>query len=313
MSQFLFIFTVIVAGFITGQVLKKKKPSTEKLMPAFVFFALRFTVPISLLLAIWQLPLNSKAIFILPFLGFAVLLFGFGIGLVAGKFLKMTPHQIGAYAPAGGYTNMGVIGSLASLVFLGESGIALVPLVKLFEEIVYYAILFPYAARCSTQATNAKRRAFWLDPTLLISLSAVSLGFLLNFSGYDRPVFFNNVVDLFVPVGTFSLMIAVGLSFQLGSLGRLWKQALLLALAKQFLVPAFAVGLVFLVGAQSVQDGLVLQSLFLLSAMPMAFIVLVPAALYKLDQDLASVTWMLSLIVFILVLPSFPYLLKLLG
>lgn len=314
MSEFVFIFSVIAIGFSIGQVLKRSLPGyVDTLRHYSVYIALRIIVPLSLAAAIWQLALNTWTVLYLPFIGVSIFIVGFLLGLSLSKLLKLNDKQKGVYAPAGGYTNIGSFGSLAVLVFLGESGVALLPLFKLFEEVVYYAFFFPYAAKHSDVSGKAKPRAFWRDPILITTMTAVALGFALNFSGIERPAIFADLVSILIPLGTLSLMISVGLSFQLGSFGRLWKKALLISVAKQVLLPAIALGIVFALGIQHAQNGLILQVVFLLAAMPMAFIVVLPAAIYKLDQDLASLCWTMSFIVFLCVLPFFPFLLKLIG
>jgi len=44
--------------------------------------------------------------------------------------------------------------------------------------------------------------------------------------------------------------------------------------------------------------------------MPIAFLVILPAALYKLDQDLANACWVFSSLTFLVMLPFFPFLLS---
>jgi predicted permease len=105
-------------------------------------------------------------------------------------------------------------------------------------------------------------------------------------------------------------MISVGLVFRFGSIMKYWQQALVLALVKQFLLPLFVVGLVFAAGQWYAYDGLLLRVSVLIAMMPMAFIVLLPAAIYQLDQDLANACWLVNLTVFLMVVPFMPWVLS---
>jgi len=310
MNQFVFIFSVICLGFLVGQILGRKLPNrTAGIRQVTVFIALRISIPTSILLAIWQLhELNWQAA-ALPVIGTLFLLSGFGLGFVLSKMFGMTPIQRAVYAPAAGFTNIGAVGALVVLVFLGESGLALLPLFKLLEEFVYFALFFPYAAKFSP-TDKVQRRVWWQDRILQTMMVALIVGLVLNVTHVSRPIWMGSMSGVLVPLGTFSLMISVGLVFRFGSMLKYWREALVMALAKQFILPLLVLGMVFLSGQMTAFDGLLVQVFVLIAMMPMAFIVLLPAALYQLDQDLANACWLVNLIVFLSVLPFMPWFLS---
>lgn len=310
LNQFVFIFTVICLGFLVGQLLGRKLPDrTAVIRQVTVFIALRISIPISILLAIWQLhELNWQAL-ALPIIGTLFLLSGFGLGFVLSKLFSMSPIQQAVYTPAAGFTNIGAVGALVVLVFLGESGLALLPLFKLLEEFVYFALFFPYAAKFSP-AVTMQRRVWWQDRILQTMIVALLVGLVLNVTHVSRPTWMGSLSGVLVPLGTFSLMISVGLVFRFGSMLKYWREAVVMALAKQFILPLIVLGMVFVSGQMNTFDGLLLQVSVLIAMMPMAFIVLLPAALYQLDQDLANACWLVNLLVFLCVLPFMPWLLS---
>jgi len=309
MNTIIFISLVIVLGFLTGQILKRQlHQHTDQIRTLTVFIAMRITIPLSVMLAIWQLDIQSWLFAWLPVIGTIFLLSGFLIGWLVSKFFKLKDIQHAVVAPAGSFTNMGAIGSFVVFVYLGESGFALVPLFKLFEEVIYFAFLFPYASKFSA-LPNLKKRKIWQDPVLQTMFVALLLGATLNLTDMTRPDWFSSVTSVLIPTGTFSLMISIGLVFRFKAIFQHWRVALTLALCKQILLPVIVLGLIVLTGQAHFYDGLMLQVAVVLSAMPIAFLVILPAALYKLDQDLANSCWVMSSLAFLIMLPFFPFLL----
>jgi len=309
MNTIIFISLVIVLGFLLGQILKRQLPErVDQIRTLTVFIAMRVTIPLSVMLAIWQLDITSWLFAWLPIIGTVFLLCGFLIGWLVSKLFKLKDIQHAVVAPAGSFTNMGAIGSFVVFVYLGESGFALVPLFKLFEEVVYFAFLFPYASKYSS-LPNLKKRKIWQDPVLQTMFLALLLGTTLNLTGMARPEWFKAVTSVLIPTGTFSLMISIGLLFRFKAIFQHWRIALTLTLCKQILLPIIVLGLIIVTGQAHFYDGLMLQVAVVLSAMPIAFLVILPAALYKLDQDLANSCWVISSLVFLVMLPFFPPLL----
>ena len=305
MSTIIFIFLVILLGFLTGQILyRKASTNLDKIKLFTTFLAMRFTIPLSVMLAIWQLELQSWSLIWLPIIGSAILLSGFSIGWLVSKSFRLPGIQRAVVAPAGAFTNIGAIGSLVVFVYLGESAFALVPLFKLLEEFIYFGFLFPYAERFST-LKNIKKRALWKDPTLQAMFAALTLGAMLNVTEVVRPDWFKDVTSVLIPLGTFSMMITVGLVFRFNAILQHWKIALALSLSKQMLLPVIAYFLVVLTGQADAYDGLILQIAVLIATMPIAFIVILPASIYKLDQGLANSCWVMSSLVFLVMLPFY--------
>ena len=78
MSTIIFIFLVILLGFLTGQILyRKASTNLDKIKLFTTFLAMRFTIPLSVMLAIWQLELQSWSLIWFPIIGSAILLLGF--------------------------------------------------------------------------------------------------------------------------------------------------------------------------------------------------------------------------------------------
>lgn len=311
-SNSLFIFTIISAGFFAGQISQAViSRHIDETRYVALFIALRIAIPAAVLSAIWNLYIHDWSITLLPIIGAAIILSGFLIGLILCHFLQLNRAQTGVYAPAAGYTNIGAIGSFVVFMQLGEQGLALIPLFKLFEEIIYYALLFPYAARHSA-TTESDKKGIKCDPVIVITLSAAAVGFILNTLDIPRPQTITKAMDYLVPFGTFCLMYAVGLTFKTKSLQSNFKLAFLISFLKLTILPILAFAMVHALGLDSHSNGLLLKLCVLLSMMPMAFIVIVPAAIYKLDQELANTTWLTSTVLFLLALTIIPSIMNIL-
>jgi predicted permease len=312
MAPLVFISMVIILGFLTGWSLNYRWPIYSlKIRIIAVFIAMRITIPLSVLLAVWQLNIESWLIAWLPIVGLIFLLSGFLIGWLISKLFQLSDIQHAVVAPAGSFTNIGAVGALVVFVYLGESGFALLPLFKLFEELVYFGFLFPYAARFST-LSQLKKRAFWQDPVLQTMLIILLLGGALNACEVVRPEWFKAFTSLLIPIGSFCLMVSVGLVFCFKSILQHWRVATTLALSRQILLPIIVYCLVVFLGQADLYNGLALKVSVLLAAMPIAFIAILPAAIYQLDQDLANACWLISSLTFLIMLPFFSNLLLLL-
>jgi predicted permease len=312
MQQVIVIVSVIVLGFLTGQFLFRKTQGEIAFIRNWaIFVALRVCIPTSIGLAVWILPSPSVSLLILPVLGALVMLAGFVLGYLLSRAFHMTEPQRAVFAPAGGYINIGAVGALATFLLIGEVGLALLPLFKLFEEIIYYGFFFPYAARKGKQAEPNNRTGL-KDPIILTMLSAVTLGFGLNFLGVSRPVFLDSASSILVPIGTFSLMVSVGLIFRLQTALLHWKPAIVLVVMKQLGLPLLVLATFQLLGINDLADGIALKVSVLIAFMPMAFIVILPANLYGLDQKLANACLFFSVSAFIVMLPGIAWLMTLL-
>jgi predicted permease len=141
------------------------------------------------------------------------------------------------------------------------------------------------------------------DPFILVTLSSIALGGLLNFAEIRRPEFVRSVVSVFVPLGTVMLLTSIGLALKFRRVRNYLKECISVSLIKFVLVPGSAVSLAYLVGFGSIDDGLPLKVVIILSSMPVAFTALIPPSIYDLDLDLANSCWFFTTALLVVVLP----------
>jgi predicted permease len=315
MSKFVYSFGIIVTGLSLGYVIQilvgrgmiRLPIPIDRLRKLLQRIALLFVNPVAIVGAIWIVNIESVRLAALPFNGLFAILAGGVLALGVARLLRLERKKTGAMYCCGSFTNIGSIGALVCFVFLGEKGFALVPIYKLFEELTYYSIGFPiakyYGSSEHTEKMWERVKGLAGDPFILVTLSSIALGGLLNFAEIQRPDFLRAVVSVFVPLGTVMLLTSIGLALKFRRVRNYLKECISVSLIKFVLVPGSAVSLAYLIGFGSIDDGLPLKVVIILSSMPVAFTALIPPSIYDLDLDLANSCWFFTTALLVVVLP----------
>ena len=323
MSKFIYSFGIILFGLSLGYIIQILVSRAWLRLPIHIDdlrkllqrIALLFLNPVAIVGAIWVVSLKSTALVALPFIGLFALLAGGVIALGAAKLLKLEPRKTGALYGCGAFTNIGSIGAMVCFVFLGEKGFALVPIYKLFEELSYYGIGFPiakyYSSSESQELFSDRIKSLTRDPFILVAVSSIIIGGLLNFSGAQRPDFYKSIINLFVPLGTILLLTSIGLALRFRKVRDYLKASMSVSVIKFILVPVLATSAAYLIGFGNIDAGLPLKVVIILSSMPVAFNALIPPSIYDLDLDLANSCWFFTTSLLIIVLPVLLFVLNL--
>jgi hypothetical protein len=316
MENLLFSLGLIISGLALGYFLQRANNAGRISLP-FGVVALRkilqkigllFFMPLSFLGAVWVVSFDDLRVIWLPLVGVAALLSGGALGLVFAGILKVPKEQRGVMFCCGSFTNIGAIGSLVCFMFLGEAGFALVALYKMFEEISYYTVGFPiarYYGGVDTIQGSLARRVLGVvkDPFVATVLAAFFTGLFLNLSGIVRPLFFEKVTAFSVPMGTFVLIVSIGLGMRFSRINEHRDKCLAVSAIKFVCVPLIACFLAYLCDLHLVADGLPFKVVVILSSMPVAFNALVAASIFDLDLDLANSLWLVTTGLLLVVLP----------
>lgn len=317
MSKLLFSLGLIMGGLALGYILQVLDQKGWVQLPLPIAHlrkllqrvGLLFFMSISFVGAVWIIRINDIRIVTLPFMCVLALALGGVFALGAARLMGLGRKQTGAYFGCGSFSNLGSIGSLVVFVFFGEKGFAIVPLYKLLEESFYYTVGFPITKYYSTDDTIKEKllsrlKEVFTDIFVLTALVAVTLGAVLNVAGVERPVFFGRVTSLFVPVGTFILLVSIGLAMRFSSIRDYFKESLVIAAIKFAVIPLIIGTIAVALGFGSIDQGLPLKVVLILSSMPVAFTALVPPSIYDLDIDLANACWLTSTLALIVVIPG---------
>jgi len=317
-SKLIYSFSLILFGLLVGYAIQKlpdrllnRLPmSIEALRKWLQRTALLFVNPVAILGAVWIVRIHDIGLATLPFTCIFAIVAGGVWALMASWILGHGPKKTGAMFCCGAFTNNGSIGALLCFIFLGEPGFALVPIYKLFEEFSYYSIGFPVARHYSGSAAAADEGTWCRimrlarDPLIIVSLSSIVLGGILNASGLQRPAFYEIVNAVFIPLGTVMLLISIGLAFRFRKVRDYLKEGITIAAIKFIMVPVMASFLAWVIGFGDINGGLPLKVVIILSSMPVAFTALIPPSIYDLDIDLANSCWFITTALLAVVMPS---------
>ena len=323
MAKFVYSFGIIIFGLALGYILQilvnrkliKLPIPIDELRKLLQKVALLFLNPVAIVGAIWVVSIKNVGLVALPFVGLFALLTGGALALGVARMLRLTPKKTGAMFGCGSFTNIGTIGALVCFVFLGETGFALVAIYKLFEELFYYSIGFPIAKYYS-RSTQEERifdriKSLTRDPFIIVALSSIVLGGILNISGVPRPGVFKIVIPVFVPLATIMLLSSIGLAMKFRRVRDYLPECVSVSVIKFALVPVLATSLAYLLGFGKIEGGLPLQVVMILSSMPVAFNALIPPSIYDLDLDLANSCWFFTTALLVIVLPALVFIINL--
>ncbi len=315
MQKLLFSISIIALGLILGYLIQrlviagkiKADKSLYKQRKALQILALICLSPIATIGAIWNISFDNIHIMLMPAVGALAIIMGGGTALFIGKILKLKPKQAGAFFGCGAMTNLGSIGALIVFVFLGEKAFALVPMYKLFETFIYYAIWFPIAKSFSTnmqQEVKTKRLLKIIaDPFVLVALLSILIGVILNLLNIPRPAFYSSLNAIVIPLSSLILLVSIGMAMKFSRIKAFIKPAIIISGLKFLLVPFVATGIAFLLGFGKIDNGLPLKVILILTSMPVGFTALVPPSIYDLDIDLANAAWMVTTALLVVVIP----------
>ena len=314
-AKLLFSFVIILSGLLAGYAVQRlaargliRLPvSMDALRKGLQRAALLFVNPVAIVGATWIVSIRDAALMALPFVGLFAIVTGGVLALGAARLLHLPPKKTGALFCCGSFTNIGSIGALVCYLFLGEPGFALVPIYKIFEELSYYSTGFPIAKYYSGSIVAEGRwdrvKGLAKDPLIIVSVSSLLLGGALNASGLERPAIYGAVNAVFIPLGAFMLLVSIGLALRFRRVGDYLKEGASVAAIKFAMVPLMASTIAWSLGFGSIDGGLPLKVVLILSSMPVAFNALIPPSIYDLDLDLANSCLLITMALLVIVLP----------
>jgi len=314
LSPLLFIVGGLAAGSLLGRLLGPRLdvPGFEAVRKTLQFTALLALNPLAFLGALWNLPPVDARLILLPLVGLGTLAAAFGLGALAARRMGLDPERSLLMRTGTSFTNIGNLGGLSVFLLLGEPGYALVPVYKLFEELWIYGFLFAHSRRGAVRLKSgaaAAAESGWKalapvlrDPFVLIAVGAMAAGLVLHASGLPRPDWYGPLNQFIVPASSVLLLLATGMGLKV-SLHRVdLAPAAVLTAVKVLALPLVSLALTGLAGLWS--EPTVWKTALVLSAMPMAFLSLVPPVLYGLNERFPTTAWALSMLSLVITLPA---------
>jgi len=318
MTKLLFTLGVITVGLSLGYSIQRLVASGRLLLPfpladvrrLLQKIGLLFFMYFSFMATVWIIRIDNLKLVALPGIGLFILFSGGALALVFARAFELSRRQTGSYFACGSFSNIGSIGALVVFVFLGEEAFAYVPLYKLFEEVFYFTVGFPIAKYFSGsdetgsgETAGQRLKRVFTDIFVVGALGSITIGGGLNLAGVERPEIFGALNAVFIPVGTFILLVSIGMAMRFSRIGRFLRECTAIAAIKFVVLPATACLIGYGVGLGATHGGLPLKVVLILSSAPVAFTALIPPSIYDLDLDLSNACWLTSTLALFGVLP----------
>jgi predicted permease len=275
-------------------------------MNALIRIVLLVLNPIILISAFWSADLTNVRLIYLPVFGIATIFLGAGFAFAFAKWKRLPNDQIGSMFVSGAFLNLGSFGMLFCVLFIGEEAVAYAAMFRLLEEFTYYTIIYPIAKSYGSSEENAvgsRLMRILKDPFIMITFFSIVIGAILNLTPIDRFGWLGASNSALVALASILLLIPIGFSMRIASVKTYWKRSIWLIPLKFLVVPLIITGTAYLIGLGNLYDGILLQVLLIMSAMPPAVASLVPPRLYNLDMELANSNWIVTTSSLIFVLP----------
>jgi len=302
------IFLSLAAGYCFQQAvragrIRMDEASLTHLRQRMQRVAMFVLIPSSAMLSLWGLPALDVRLLAMPLLGITAWSVGGGAAMLIARWRGLPPRQAGSLFCCGCFSNIGAVGALVCVVFIGEKAIALVAMYRICEELFYFSIGYPIAQWYSQGGGKISFRSIHFDPVIRCVLLALGTGIALNIGGIPRPEICGVAASGIMILATIFFLAAIGMGLRLEALGGHTRSWLEIAAIKFLLVPAVVGTLAFLLGLGGIDHGLPLRVALILSTMPVAMLALVPPSLFDLDLDLANACWVFSHFCLLLTLP----------
>lgn len=295
------VLILLVLFFVTGFVVQVQRPDyCERLRRVSSQFALLLIIPIAILSSLWQLGGIEFDYWVVSLLGLGVISSGAFAAIILSRIYSLDRKQFSAVLPVMSFYNLGALGALFVFVFFGEDGIALLALFKVFEEVIYFGVIFPFC-RSNGSEQGSKASRFWKNPVFIVSSAALTIGVLLGGNGIARPEFFAVVTQYLIPLGSLLLVFAAGLTFHIHGAEQWIGFSTVAAVLRVLMGCLFVTVAFWLFDLWTLGDGTLYAVCLMLACMPCGFIGVLPARLYGLDAALANTTWLATYIVSLLV------------
>ena len=256
--------------------------------------------PVVSFLSFWVMPL-TRELFWMPFLSLAL---GFIPGAAAWWLArrKYRDHrEQGAYVMSASLANLGTIGGICVYLVYGEQGYGYQQIATLFQYVLMFAFCYPLAQYYERQADgrSGKKVSFWsmMFSKNQIAVVGILMGGALQMAGIPRPAELSGVTPFFIHLGAWTGLIPVGYSLDFARIRRYWLSLFDLAVLKFAATPLLLYG----VSGLFVESPVMRGSLLILAATPTAINAVVAARLYHLAVDLTVAAFLVTTLLFLLI------------
>ncbi len=240
--------------------------------------------------SLWQLESIDYELLIVPVLGVGVIGSGVVTAIVITRLFSLSHTDFASLLPITSFYNIGALGALFAYILFGEDGVALLALFKLFEEVIYFGLIFPYCRSKGRDLIGSEHQV-WRNPVFIASVSALCVGLVLSANDIQRPLILSNVSQWLIPLGSLLLVFSSGLTFHLSGSSKWVLVAISTSISRILFGVLFVLMAFGLADIWDLGDGILLPLCLMLACMPCGFIGVLPAKLYGLNTSIANTCW----------------------
>lgn len=302
-ERILLVFTDILLPLAAGYFLKTHELLTQKACNWLIRFNVVVMVTVMTLMSFWVLPLSAK-LFWLPVIGVLITAVPGFIG--ARWFARRFDNELdrGACVISAMLSNIGTVGGLCAFILYGEEGFAYVQLVAAPQNILMVAAAFPmakyYYEKHQAAAKQAKLKLSFREMFITwnqVGILGMAAGILLQASGVERPAVLGTLFHNLVHVLAWISLLPVGYLIDFSRARFYYRKVTDMIWLRFVIVPA----LFYLLFKVLFTDQVLLGSLLVMAAAPAAINSVITAQLYKLNVDITIAAFILTTVVFVLV------------
>lgn len=302
-ERILLVFTDILLPLAAGYFLKTHELLTQKACNWLIRFNVVVMVTVMTLMSFWVLPLSAK-LFWLPVIGVLITVVP---GLIGARwFASRFDNELdrGACVISAMLSNIGTVGGLCAFILYGEEGFAYVQLVAAPQNILMVAAAFPmakyYYEKHQAAAKQAKLKLSFREMFITwnqVGILGMAAGILLQASGVERPAVLGTLFHNLVHVLAWISLLPVGYLIDFYRARFYYRKVTDMIWLRFVIVPA----LFYLLFKVLFTDQVLLGSLLVMAAAPAAINSVITAQLYKLNVDITIAAFILTTVVFVLV------------
>ena len=302
-ERILLVFTDILLPLAAGYLLKAHNIMPQKVCNWLIRFNVVVMVTVMTLMSFWVLPLSPQLLW-LPVIGVLITAVP---GMIGARFFAGTFQNYldkGAYVISSMLSNIGTIGGLCAFIMYGEAGFAYVQLVAAPQNILMVAAAFPlakdYYEKHKAAEQKVKLQLCFREMFITwnqIGILGMAAGIALQFLGIRRPeavgVLFNNLVYILAWVS----LLPVGYLIDFSRAGMYYRKVTGMLWLRFVIVPV----IFYFLFKQLFTDQVMLGTLLIVAGTPSAINAVITAQLYKLNVDITIASFLLTTVVFVLI------------
>ncbi len=298
--KLLFFQISIIVPFLAGVFLKNRLRAPLVTAKKIVRANLVALEPVIALWSLWGLSLEAAQA-VLPIGGLLVTAAGLFFGVACAPLLGLKGKRRVTFHISAALANHGMtMGGFFCYLLMGEEGLAMSFLFLVYFLPFVFIVIFPYARNASDAAagTRPRVRDFIFDGRNM-PLAGILLALALKFFGFRRPEVplpFDLLILISVAVYYFTL----GITVSVKTVRKEVPSLVFLSAIKFFLVPLTAIAATSLFGIGHAVRGVIILESF----MPAAVYSVITAVVFDLDNEMASVLFLLNTAIFLaLIMP----------